>query len=129
MTRAVMLLAASAMLLPLGQAANASEPPAAMPSEHRLSPEEVEKVLAEAARKNSRPAPVDFPADPEAESDTPASPVHGEVGFAIGTGGYRSAHGTAYVPLGNGQAVVSFGTSRIRDGDRDFYYDYGPFAR
>ncbi len=127
MTRAGMLRAASAMLLPLRLAATAADPAAPMPSEHRLSPEEVEKVLEQAARKNAGPAPAEIPGEPDAQAETPASPVHGEVGFAIGTGGYRSAHGTAYVPLGNGQAIVSFGTDRFRD--RDFYQDYGPYVR
>ena len=41
-------------------------------------------------------------------------PIHGEIGFSIGTGGYRSAYGTAVVPLaGDGVAILSFGTDRL----------------
>ena len=41
-------------------------------------------------------------------------PIHGEVGAAIGTGGYRSMYGTAAIPIGeNGGAIVSFENSRI----------------
>jgi hypothetical protein len=39
--------------------------------------------------------------------------IHGEVGMAIGTGGYRSTYGTAVVPLGDtGAAAFSFETDR-----------------
>lgn len=46
--------------------------------------------------------------------------VHGEVGVAIGTGGYSAIFGTAAVPLGeDGLAVISvanedYGRSRLR---------------
>jgi hypothetical protein len=43
-------------------------------------------------------------------------PIHGEVGAAIGTNGYRSMYGTAAIPIGeNGGAIVSFENSRIGD--------------
>jgi hypothetical protein len=42
--------------------------------------------------------------------------IHGEVGAAIGTGGYRSMYGTAAIPIGeNGGAIVSFENSRFGD--------------
>ena len=38
--------------------------------------------------------------------------IHGEVGFTVGTGGYRSAYGTAIVPLkDDGVAIISLGTT------------------
>lgn len=78
--------------------------------ERRLSPQQVEAVLADAAAKragSARQVPTDIaPAD----EDLPASPqVHGEVGFAIGTGGYREAHGTAVYPLQDGVVAISLG--------------------
>ena len=43
------------------------------------------------------------------ESDKPGLGIHGEVGAAIGTNGFRSAYGVAAIPLGdNAGAVVSF---------------------
>jgi hypothetical protein len=81
--------------------------PAPLPSEIRLSDAEKEKVLeAAAASKREHPAAI-------AEEATPqAPPIHGEVGFGIGTGGYRSAFGTATVPLdGDGFAAISLDTT------------------
>ena len=58
----------------------------------------------------------------DASDDALPPPIHGEIGFSIGTGGYRSAFGTAVVPLpGDGAAIFSFGTDRFEPG-RDFYY-------
>jgi hypothetical protein len=49
-------------------------------------------------------------------------PIHGEVGFEIGTGGYRSAFGTAIVPLaGDGVAIISLGSTDF--GSRGRYPD------
>jgi len=43
------------------------------------------------------------------ESNKPGLGIHGEVGAAIGTNGFRSAYGVAAIPLGdNAGAVVSF---------------------
>ncbi len=95
------------------------QPVQPMPSEHRLTPAEIEQVLADAARKREQVGPA-APA-PELSEDKLPPPIHGEVGFAIGTGGYRSAFGTAIVPLpGDGFAAFSFETGRFnyRDFDR-----------
>ena len=77
------------------------------PSEIRLSDEEKEKVLeAAAARKREHPGTI-------AEDAGPQPPqVHGEVGFTIGTGGYRSAYGSVYAPLGeDGFAAIAAETT------------------
>lgn len=72
------------------------------PGEHRLSVVEVDKVLEEAAHKREAA---------EKPSSSGGIPIHGEFGFAIGTGGYRSAFGSAMVPLGDeGMAAFSFET-------------------
>lgn len=89
--------------------------PAAQPaqSEHRLSPEEIQKVLDEAARKRGSVSHQLEASEPAAESRR--LPVHGEVGVSIGTGGYRSAYGTAFIGLpGDGAAIISMGTERLR---------------
>ena len=97
------LLLALALLLPStahALAPQATLPPAPLPSEHRLSDAEVEQVLDTAARKRETS---------ELLGDQPARQVHGEVGVSIGTGGYRSAFGTAVVPIaGEGAAILSF---------------------
>ena len=113
---AVILLAAS--ILPSAAAA-AGEPAAVSPaatdnspfrSEYRLSAQEIERLL-EAAAKKPESAGQELP-------DT-APRVHGEVGFAIGTGGSHSAYGTGVYPLGNdGAAIISFDVSRFGDDPR-----------
>jgi len=47
---------------------------------------------------------------PQVEVDEdPAGQIEGELGVAIGTGGYREEFGTAVVPLGkDGTAILSF---------------------
>lgn len=66
---------------------------------HRLSPSQVKAILdAAAAKREVAAAPV-------------ARRIEGELGVAIGTGGYREAFGTAVVPLGqDGVAILSFDT-------------------
>lgn len=71
---------------------------------HRLSPEEVKRILAEAAEK---------PRSMSDEAGEPAKKVHGEMGVMIGTGGARAAYGSAVIPLGDrGVAAFSFETGR-----------------
>lgn len=95
--------------------ANAAEPsPAAASSEHRLTPEQIQKVLDDAARKRASADRPESTAGPEAHAVP--TPVHGEIGFSIGTGGYRSAYGTAIIGLpGDGTATLSIGTQRLPD--------------
>jgi hypothetical protein len=102
-----MLIAAAFLTWPA--AANAqAQPTSASPSERRLTPEQIEAILNEAAAKReTAPMPRHEEVD---EPEAPRAPqVHGEVGFAIGTGGYREAYGTAIYPLGGGSvAAISF---------------------
>ena len=101
--------------------ANAADPsPVATGSERRLSPEQVQQVLDEAARRREGAGSL---ADPStAENAAVPIPIHGEVGFSIGTGGYRSAYGTAVVGLpGQGTAMLSIGTDRLPD---DHFFPY-----
>ena len=86
-------------------AADPAQPAPATSSEHRLSADQVEKILDDAARKREL-------AEMSSEGTGPA--IHGEVGFSVGTGGYRSAFGTAVVPLpGDGVAILSLGTENF----------------
>ncbi len=107
------LLASSLLWSGMARAADPPPQPAQpIASEHRLSPAEIEQVLADAARKREQGPPV--AQAPELDDDKLPPPIHGEVGFAIGTGGYRSAFGTAIVPLpGDGFAAFSFESSRF----------------
>lgn len=96
---------AVAALLPASAVA-ADPPRAPIAGEHRLSDAEVQKVLdAAALRREAQAASV-----PQPETQKPlARPVEGEVGVAIGTGGYREAFGTAVLPIGqDGVAIISF---------------------
>lgn len=96
------LAAAAALMAPSVALAQASPT-----DERRLSPEQVESILADAAAK--RAASVKPVSDLD-EADPPPPPqIHGEIGFGIGTGGYREAFGTAVYPIGeNGAAAISF---------------------
>lgn len=82
--------------------------------ERRLSPAEVEQVLEKAAQKRDAPT-VSTPAT--VAEKTPSRPVEGEVGVAVGTGGYREVFGTAVLPVGaDGVAIISFDTVESRRG-------------
>jgi hypothetical protein len=85
-----------------------------------LSEAEKEKIL-EAAAASGRQQPMHL-ADEVNGAGDPARQVHGEVGFEVGTGGYRSAYGTAVVPLdGDGVAIISLGSTDF--GSRGRYLD------
>lgn len=101
------LLAATALLAPASVFAAPDRP---LPSEVRLSEAEKEKILEAAAADSRGPVSTLDVAD---LADDPLPPqIHGEVGFTIGTGGYRSAYGTAIVPLKNdGVAIISLGST------------------
>lgn len=103
---------AIAILVPSGAYAASGEPASPAPSEFRLSQEEIDKVLEEAARKREHPQPT---------VEEPKRQIHGEVGFSVGTGGYRSAYGTAIVPLDNdGFAIFSLDTTDFGSTFRNF---------
>ena len=102
------MIAAAAILSPVLASAQVPAAPASPTDERRLTPEQVEAVLAEAAAKRHAtetqlPEPVIDDADLP-----PIRDVHGEVGVSIGTGGYREMFGTAVYPLGDdGVAAIS----------------------
>lgn len=80
---------------------------------HRLSAAEVEALKEAAADRNRSTA------DALEVNDRTAPQVHGEVGFAVGTGGYTSVFGTAVVPLGS-DAVAAISFERAQFNDRRF---------
>ena len=102
------LLAAASLLSP-AMARAVPDKSAPLPAEVRLSEAEKERVLEAAAGKHE---PVPIAADEPISEEDAAPPIHGEVGFSVGTGGYRSAYGTAIVPLKNdGVAIISVGST------------------
>ena len=107
------ILVLGSMTMP--SCAIAAEP--AAPSEIRLSQAEIDRVLADAARKRqARPQPV--------AAAPPERKVHGEVGFEIGSDGYRSVYGTSALELPDGGfAILSFQTARGR-GDQGYHIPY-----
>jgi hypothetical protein len=97
--------------------------PAATPSERRLTPQQVEQVLAEAEAR--RTAAERKALEPDGEELDLVPPIYGELGFTVGTGGYRSAYGSAVYPMGpNASAAVSFNFDRAHE-DSDLYWDWG----
>ena len=112
------LFCAAALFSP-SMAFAAPESPAPLPSEIRLSDSEKEKVLEEAAATRHERRAVQSVDD---TADEAGRQIHGEVGFEVGTGGYRSAYGTAIVPLeGDGVAIISLGSTDF--GSRGRYPD------
>jgi hypothetical protein len=102
-----MSILVAAIALALAQsAAN----PAPSSGEHRLTPEQIETVLAEAAAKREAsqmraPETIDIPDLEPMRAPQP----HGEFGIGMGTGGYREIFGTGIYPMGtDGVAAVSF---------------------
>lgn len=113
------LFCAAALLSP-SIAFAAPESPAPLPAEIRLSDADKEKVLEEAAATRRETTAVQAADDTSA--DEAGRQIHGEVGFEVGTGGYRSAYGTAIVPLeDDGVAIISLGSTNF--GSRGRYPD------
>jgi len=81
---------------------------------HRLSDAEVDRILDAAAARREAARANDL------DIDGGRPQVHGEVGFGIGTGGYRSAFGTAVVPFDDGVAILSFDRTNL--GSRNRFY-------
>ena len=105
MTRAFAMILAATSLLSGPALAQDGQATAANSSERRLTPGQIEAVLAEAAKKREA-AEVGLDANP-----LPAAPpqIQGEVGVAVGSDGYREVFGTGVYPLGDdGAAAVSF---------------------
>ena len=88
---------------------SAATPPA---GEHRLTPAQIQQVLDDAAAQRE--------ASDRSIGALPTAPdVHGELGVEIGTGGYRSAYGSAVLGIGRrGSAIVSFDSTRDHFRDR-----------
>jgi hypothetical protein len=99
-----------------GSFARAAEPvgASAAGTVHRLSPEDAEAVRDAAANRNINAPPLD-------DHPVPDGRIHGEIGFGIGTGGYSSVFGTAYVPLGD-DGFAAFSFERSNFGRRRYRY-------
>ena len=105
MTRAFAMALAAASLVSAPALSQNGQPASPSSSERRLTPEQIEAVLAEAAKKRES-AQMSMDANP-----LPAPPpqIQGEVGVAVGSDGYREVFGTGVYPLGDdGAAAVSF---------------------
>ncbi len=90
----------------------------APPEPRRLSEQQVEQVLAEAAARREA-----------SEQVPPRQPrqVQGELGVSVGTGDFRGAFGTATIPLGDESgATLSFSTEKGRGGYSGGYDERGP---
>lgn len=83
----------------------------APPSAATETAAQIDRWIAEA------PQPVDGP------TVEPQRRIHGEVGVAIGTGGYRSGHLVSVLPLGE-TGSLTLAISQTRNG-RGHYYDHG----
>lgn len=103
-------IALAALMVPAIAFAQTPATPASTTDERRLTPAQVEAVLADVAAKRTA-SQKQVPVDVNATDDepVPAPQVHGEVGFAIGTGGYHEAFGTAVYPLEDGIVAISLG--------------------
>ena len=106
------MIALVALAMPSLASAQAENPALSTSDVRRLTPEQIEAVLAEAAAKRASEAkrvPADAqPVSNQDSDDKPAPQVHGEVGFGVGTGGYRETFGTAIYPIGeDGVAAIS----------------------
>lgn len=101
------MIAVAALTIPAAAFAQVPTAPSSTTDERRLTAEQVEAILAEAAKKReAAEARVPFESDAAEQQVKPQ--VHGEVGVAIGTGGYREVFGTAIYPLGDaGVAAIS----------------------
>ena len=102
--RLILPLAASLLCPATAQA----DPLSADAGVHRLDQAAIQKILDDAAaRREARERAVD---------ESLANQAHGVIGFSVGNHGYRSAFGTAVVPLpGDGSAAFSFQTDSGRD--------------
>ena len=72
-----------------------------------LSPAEVEAAKEAGAKAHAQSAALDGVPNRKRE-------IHGEVGFGIGTSGYRSVYGTMVAPLGDaGTVAISMADTQI----------------
>lgn len=85
-------------------------PAVAMADTVSLTPEQAEAAKEAGAARNARNAQLGL----ESGQDRA---IHGEMGVAVGTNGYRSMYGTAVVPLGDNAVLgLSFANEQYNDG-------------
>lgn len=108
------LIMISAVMTPGQTLAQTAEPAPSPAAERRLSPQQIDAVLAEAAKKREA---AEMRVEPGSDEQAPRPQVQGEVGFAIGTGGYRQFFGTAIAPLG-GDGMVAISLDHVDWGKR-----------
>ena len=93
------------------QAANETSQPSTA-SERRLTPEQVDAILAKTGKRPADAAVGEGPATGITEASRCPTRPHGEMGVEMGSGGYSGTYGAAVVPLGCSAAVaISVGTS------------------
>jgi hypothetical protein len=87
---------------------------------HRLSDADKAAIIAK-----SREHASDVDALPDDDLPNSARQVHGEVGFGIGTGGYREVYGTVVAPLGD-DAVLALSFDQMSGNQRYGARRFGP---
>lgn len=93
------------------QAANETSQPSNA-SERRLTPEQVDAILAKTGKRPADAAVGEGPATGITEARPCPTKPHGEMGVEMGSGGYSGTYGAAVVPLGcNAAVAISVGTS------------------
>ena len=81
-------------------------------SERRLTPEQVDAILAKTGKRPADAAVGEGPATGITEARPCPTRPHGEMGVEMGSGGYSGTYGAAVVPLGcNAAVAISVGTS------------------
>lgn len=119
-----LLLALAVVPLMLGGAAHAAPDSAQSGTLVSLTPEQVEAAKEAAADRNMKAA---SGIDTGVQSDRHP---HGEVGIAVGTGGYRSIYGTTVMPLGkDGVLALSFANTQNDPYRYGYGFGYGPRYR
>ena len=93
------------------QAANETSQPSTA-SERRLTPEQVDAILAKTGKRPADAPVGEGPATGITEARPCPTKPHGEMGVEMGSGGYSGTYGAAVVPLGcNAAVAISVGTS------------------
>ena len=93
------------------QAANETSQPSNA-SERRLTPDQVDAILAKTGKRPADSAVGEGPATGITEARPCPTKPHGEMGVEMGSGGYSGTYGAAVVPLGcNAAVAISVGTS------------------
>lgn len=94
-------------LFPLTATAQTADVTASGGTVRRLTPEQIETAKEAGASKKAGNVW-------DRAKDVPDRKIHGEVGFGIGTGGYRSIFGAVVAPIGdNGIVALSFENTRF----------------